>query len=515
MPTGDSLAAGGLPRGVCNNEGGPGPFAKADSENTMPPDPVACPFCNALIPAANGAASLVCPRCGESSGPARAAAPGSLATLSAQSSEHASLTAPTIAAAAEPVRVAKLVFSCAAMAAASLVLKLVLPESSTAQRAFPFMVLLSGIGMVAALWVWFLGRGRRTNAVVAGFVLGNMAAMVLMALPLALANTGFRRSNDPRAVAIADVTRPATPVPMAGLGYLPDDFNLAAGIDVAAMAADPAVAKQGLLGEADDGQRRMWLLEQGLGRVEKMTGLKADAVDHVVLGLKLDMGLPSLMVVAVTREDHDPQLIAKAQGSVVPVLHRNRTLYQFKTPPIGEGLLYSAGPRVLVMLFRLDALADRDRKLLTVAPRTGAEAAPAPLRALLKEVSVADRHVWWAASDVERPEAIATLLPFGENARNLDKQVGTLKAFVAGAVWKTKANVWCHVQCTDPKAAESLMQSYGRDQDAKSPAAPLRVAGPDSRPDGTAWVHFSMDGEPAAVTEVFKSIRFFGKMGKK
>src|SRR5262249_61868848 len=109
----------------------------------------------------------------------------------------------------------------------SLALKLALADSNLTQRAFPFMVAVASVGLVASLWLWFL-RTPRTNQALAAFVLGNMATAALIVLPFALATTGFRRGNDPQpppplpGPAVPTV-EPVAPARLAGVGYLPED----------------------------------------------------------------------------------------------------------------------------------------------------------------------------------------------------------------------------------------------------------------------------------------------------
>ena len=73
-------------------------------------------------------------------------------------------------------------------AVVSLVLKVSFPENNTTQRAFPFMLLLSGVGSVAGLWLWFF-QTPHSNGVIAGFVLGNMLSVALLVLPFAIATS--------------------------------------------------------------------------------------------------------------------------------------------------------------------------------------------------------------------------------------------------------------------------------------------------------------------------------------
>src|SRR5205823_2959686 len=147
-----------------------------------------------------------------------------------------------------------------------------------------------------------------------------------------------------------------------------------------------------------------------LGRVQKLTGLKSDSLDHVVLGSQIDTGLPALMIVVRTLGPYDPAVLAKAQAPVVAIQHLGRDLYQFDKPP---GLLFCADSQTLMLFMRFDAVAERDKQLLTVSPRTDGPA-PRAVRPILEQRLSRGMVMWWAAADIERPELVMALLPLGQ-----------------------------------------------------------------------------------------------------
>ena len=144
-----------------------------------------------------------------------------------------------------------------------------------------------------------------------------MACVALMIIPPAVMWTAFRRGNDPQPISIppppapVEMT-PVAPATLAALGYLPDDCNLVAAIYIADLAADPIVGKA-LLAPAKNGEASPWLIDLAVGRVEKLTGMKTEAVDHVVIGTRIDAGLPQLMIVVRTSKPYDPTVVAKAK----------------------------------------------------------------------------------------------------------------------------------------------------------------------------------------------------------
>ena len=402
----------------------------------MTPQLLACPYCNAQMPRPETGGRVVCPRCGESF-----SWRGNLPLEGTDSSPPSLLLSAVSISELETGRTAKvrqLVISSVILAAASLTLKLAFPESNTTQRAFPFMVLLSAIGLVASLWLWFLLKPR-PNFTIALFILGNMACVALIVLPFAVATKESRRGNDPKGVpkelaVPANDVREVTPSSLAGLGYLPEDCNLAAGIHVAELATLPAGAK--LLAWQGEGETPPWLLQIVLGPVERWTGLLPTAVDHVVVGTHLDAAVPNLIIVIRTRQPYNPQTIAKAQAPAVPVRHLDRDLYQFSTKPVGAGILYAADPNTLILILRVDAMTERDKQLLSAAPRTGAAGPPVPLRTILGERLAAGTPIWWVATEIERPEIAMALLPIGAKTLNWRSCSGTPKAWLGVCVCK-------------------------------------------------------------------------------
>src|ERR1700722_15474164 len=185
---------------------------------------LACPFCNAQMPQPETGGRVVCPRCGESF-----SWRGNLPLEDTDVTPHSLFQSAVSISELETGRTAKirqLVISSVILAAASLTLKLAFPESNTTQRAFPFMVLLSAIGLVASLWLWFLLKPR-PNFAIAFFIFGNMACVALIVLPFAVATRESRRGNDPKGVptelaVLVNEVQEVAPSALAGLGYLPE-----------------------------------------------------------------------------------------------------------------------------------------------------------------------------------------------------------------------------------------------------------------------------------------------------
>jgi hypothetical protein len=402
------------------------------------------------------------------------------------------------------------------LAIGSLALKLAFPDSNTTQRALPFMLVLAGVGMVASLWLWFF-QTARSNGVIAGFVLGNMVSVALLVLPFALEWTAFRRGNDPRKppgepAPLGARQRRGAPVPpvapaqLAGLGYLPENCNLVAGIHVAELYQLPIGAKlfETRKAAADGEPPPPWLIEQGLGRVEAWTGLKPPSIDHIVFGLRIDDKLPHLTIVVRTREPYDPQSVAAKQGKTVPIEHLNRKLYQFNTPPIGYGMLWLADARTLILVWRIDSLTDRDRQDLKDKPRMGADGPPPALRKVLSERLTRGTLIWWSAVDVEQPELAAGMLPGAAKDKELVKALQSVRSVTAGLRLQDDAAALASIECEDAASAKRLAELLPQ-QRLPGLDKPT-VAGP--APDGSdAWVSLQLRGSPEAVVRTLRNLR--------
>ncbi|HYV36255.1 MAG TPA: hypothetical protein VE988_11160 [Gemmataceae bacterium] len=479
---------------------------------------LACPYCNAQMPRPAASSPVICPRCGEAFR-FRAATDGEHDGLAASHGEviTTGTTASELPPSNSPLFV-RLAAICVMVAIASLALKVALPDNNTTQRAFPFMLLMSGLGLVASLWLWFL-RKPRANATIALFVLVNMAAVSLMILPYALMTEKSRRGNDPRGVqpepSPAKTTlKPVAPELLAGLGYLPDDCNLVAGIHVAELLATPQGAKLLARAPAGEGESAPQLVELGLGQVEKWTGLKADAIDHVVLAIRGGVLFPHAMIVVRTLKDYDPAKVEKAQLPAKPTKHHDRDLYQVANPP---GMLYCADPRTLVLLIRPDLLPERDVELVTAKLRTGADGPPLSIRAMVHQRLTVGTQLWWAGTNLKQLSVLGKPLPLplplAQKNAELDKLLQNVTSVVVALqLQKDEAKIVGHVECPDAATARKVAKLLEA-QKLEGLGSPT-VAGPP--PDGASgWVTFQYNGSPEAVLSALRSVPFLPPLGGK
>jgi hypothetical protein len=500
-----------------------------------------CPYCNAQFaytPPGQDATRVTCPRCDDTF-PWHPPAADVDERISAEPLPRVVMPDPTLLAARPAPRlptrwIVQLAGLSILLGMVSLVLSVALPESNVTQRALPFMLLLAGIGLVATLWLWFL-QTPRSNAVLAGFVLANMAGVALLVLPFALSTTAFRRSNDPRnppeqpPSPSADRNRRAVDVPavapaqLAGLGYLPDNCKVVAGLHVAELYQQPIGATLFARHEAgaDRAEPTPWMIEQGLSRVEVWAGLKPEAIDHVVFGLRVEGLFPHLTLVVRTRQPYDPlavkaaqDALAAAQGTkVVPIKRLDRTLYQFNTKPAGYGMLWLADAQTVVLVWRLDALTERDVLALSEKQRQGAEGPPQVLRTLLEGKLSKGTLIWWCAVDIEQPQLAASMVPGASRDPELFKLLKTVRSLTGGLRLQGQdAAILANFECADVAGAQRLATLLERQQ-VPGLGQP-KVLGP--APDGSdTWVLVQIRGTPEAVVRALRSVQLLPDLGKK
>jgi hypothetical protein len=411
---------------------------------------------------------------------------------------------------------------CLAILLLSAALKWALPESNTTQRAFPFMILLALGGFVASLWLWFLRR-RRSNGVLAAFVLTNMAAMALMILPFALATTGFRRGNDPRPPAPAgDMSRAAVPpvhaaapAALAGLGYLPDNCNVVAAIAVAELLEQPLGQQLFAPLKADsDAPPPPWLVEHGVGLVTKRTGLKTEEIDHVVFGTKDFRSTISLVV--RTSKPYNTDLLASTMRLVEP--YRQKKLYRFSVPLGGpgpfalpvQGQLWCADAQTMILQFNFK-LEERDKESLIDMPRTGTQIPPRPLRPFLADRLGPGTLIWWAAAELEPPDILAGLVPGVVKDSDLAKLLPHARSLTVGLRLQKDAAVLGNIECPDQATAKRLSELLKELHMPGSEAPKVATPAPDElRP----WVAFQMRGHAEKVLEALRPLRLIRLPGK-
>jgi hypothetical protein len=382
----------------------------------MTADPLACPFCNALVAVAPGAAAgerVPCPRCGEAFAPR----PGQAASAEIQPAPPAASAAPVVA-----------------------------PDFTLRPVRSP--------------------RGKRLTLAA---VLGVMGLMAAGGLALALYTVGERRDHDsrlppppkkplsylfpPRSNPDAPLPEtPAEPTPpklLAALGWLPADTTVIAGVHVAALS------------EKDRGR-----LPTALQEVMRLITFNAEDIDHFVVGVKAEDAFPQRTTLVVrTRRPYDADAVraglhAESQGRL-----NGKPVYRFRTEirgPEKDADLWCADDRTLIV-----GLFD-GRHLRAVPDRPdGIDHLPAAVRELL-ETRVETAPVWAVgASDDGWKNVNGALEWAGLLSKDGAGRLAKVRGFALSLRTDTATTLDGVLHCADAETAADLK----RRADAARPAS--------------------------------------------
>ena len=223
-------------------------------------------------------------------------------------------------------------------------------------------------------------------------VLGFMVFMAAVGLGYALKTVEFRRSHDKPEEERAPVSV-VHPADLAGVGYLPDDVQVIAGVRVsAARSSGPVRTALSALGISMD----------DAGHV---VGVPADDVDHLIVAASLKALPPRLNVVLRARRPINAESVRTALHAGRGIEHNGKTLYQVKLRPKGpDGLLWFADDLTIVV-----GLVKEHFDGLPPARNPSIDRFPEPLRPVLRD-RVDGRSLAWAAVHVDPDDPTQNLL---------------------------------------------------------------------------------------------------------
>jgi hypothetical protein len=175
-----------------------------------------------------------------------------------------------------------------------------------------------------------------TNRQVGLTVLGLMAFAAAVGLGYALKTVEWRRSHDKPEEERAPVSV-VHPADLPGVGYLPDDVQVIAGVRVAAArTSEPIRTALTALGISID----------DAGRV---LGVPADDVDHVLVAASLKALPPRVTVVLRARRPISAEAVRTALHAGRSSEHNGKTLFEVKPRSKGpDGLIWFADDRTIV-----------------------------------------------------------------------------------------------------------------------------------------------------------------------
>ncbi len=397
----------------------------------MIPEPVPCPYCNALVPVGPGVGGgpfLSCPRCGERF---VYRAPG-MEAVQATAEAQAGPGLPGLD--REPAR----------------------------------EPLLDRVGERLR------GSSRRRIALT---VLGVMIVMAGAGLALALLTQGFRRANDqPKGSGTANpVVQVTPPAELSGLGYLPPDTDIIAGVHVAEALQDPIgrlilerFRPAQALAEGPDQAAPQ------LDSLERWTGLRLREVDHIVLGLNItNRLLPKVVLVVQTRQPYDPEKVRaalKARASPEP----GKPLYRFQLEGQRlDAVVWFAGERTLIVGREAEDLQD-----VPATPRAGIAHLSVPLQTMLRERLGRVAPVWAVGHSDDWDKTAARLL-LASRPKEARRTLESVRSFGVWLELGQGITLGGAFHCADEKAARSLESHLAPPAGAEP--RPLSILG--SRPD--------------------------------
>ena len=377
----------------------PAPFALLSFR--MGTEPLACPYCNALVPVADAAAvgrRIPCPRCGE-----------------------------------------------------AFTLRQPPPAPSPDLQSAP----VAGLPAVAAAnldWERRLRSGRN-NRILAGAVLGVMGVMAAVGLAYALYTVTDRRAHDtalpppPRRSPLADLPAPAPvvtpPAALAALRWLPADCTLIAGVQLTEMR------------QTDEGRDllnhlfRIGKWEINADLLERWTGLKAREIDHLVVGVQAEDGVPPPAVLVVrTVRPYDADAVKTAlDAEPSPNGAGGKALYQGKPRDGGfRPVVWFADERTLVI-----ALTARSLEAVPDRPAEGLQRLPAEVRDLLENRLLPGGPAWVVGHSADWRRTGAALL-LEKDAEML----GHVRDFAFQMQAERPATLTAFLRCDGEKAARAL-----------------------------------------------------------
>jgi hypothetical protein len=249
-----------------------------------------------------------------------------------------------------------------------------------------------------------------------------MAGMAALALVFALLTKQIRRDNDFRNKSEVSAVAAPAPAELHGLGFLPQDSNIALGVHVAALTKD--AAGRALLREPHPP-----LLDKLLGTLD-LAGLTLADVDHIVAGSEVKDLSFRLTTVIVTRDPYDIERVKQAveRRPVSASTFRKGMLYRFKDLP-NVPKLWCADARVLVyttlptdQLERIPASVKEPRDTLMPSART----------ALTERLSKQSRA--WIVGDLEPAKDLIALAQLGFLPKDQARLLGLARSFAVGVI---------------------------------------------------------------------------------
>jgi hypothetical protein len=321
-----------------------------------------------------------------------------------------------------------------------------------------------------------------------------MFAMAAVGLIFALSTRQLRESRHPTPLAAVNQPHSYAPAKLPGLGYLPDDTNIVAGIHLAELRRDKLAAR--LLQRPLPGP-----LAQTLDLVERRSGLKLDAIDLVVCGTTLTDEVPQLTIVVHTTLPYSGDELRRLYPQK-PIAQHQRPMFRVKLEPAGGGYIWCAEPRTLVMTLRPDAAKIEDMDRIPATPRKGDQGLRQSLIELL-EKRLRGSMVW-IAGDLDETRLFEAVAAF---SRVPDKQLDllrNLRGFSLGVLSQEDLTLIGALKARDSESA-AAWRGFLEAAAWSSVKSKKIVGAPKDTPEAN-WVNFQVRAEPGGIRAALEAL---------
>ncbi len=322
-------------------------------------------------------------------------------------------------------------------------------------------------------------------------VLGIMFTMALIGLSFALWTTQLRQSRHPWLHTKLDPIAFRQPLELPGLGYLPTNCAFVAGLHIGEMVEDAKVGRP-LLSEP-----RPVGLDWALRQIYRTTGMKAEDIDHVVVGGRT---LSEFSLVVKARRKISLEKVGDARPKK-SYLHRDRATYEFTLQAGAEAIVWQADDQTLVYLVRFpigpDITSEEYLKQMNVKARPIEEVIPTGLREMIQQ-RLAKHHFAWLAGDT------AGVGIFGPFLAVVGEQhvaaLAETKRLALGVTPINGLTILGNLQVGDTKAAGKLVTMLEKAKLPEGISRKIEVTPPEQP---QHWVTLQLRGDVAAMGEWF------------
>jgi hypothetical protein len=272
-----------------------------------------------------------------------------------------------------------------------------------------------------------------------GFALAVLgAALLIFSGPLRRRSSQLPAYTEPTPAA----ARSLAPAQLEALGYLPPDTNVVAGVHLGE-----------LLQSADNrallDQLKVGPLDLNPERIQKLTGLKREDIDYVVLDLRLEE-IPRITAIVRTRTRFDPDAVRTALRGVpsAKAERANRFSFKLDQPAIeAEAWLL---PEQHLLIF---GLTRADIDAVPAEPSAGLKQLSPKLREMVQLRLDPDARIW-AAGNIDHWER--TWISKAPNAALVQKVRSFSAGLVPGPPEAPPFRLRAEVNCADADAARTV-----------------------------------------------------------